>query len=87
MSGPRGVESEASEKALLEEPTRGRESEGDVDKEGSGCGGDGGGGRRDEDATGWMRALEVSRGSRKAALDKDGQDEADVGEEWGEDLP
>ena len=80
MSGPRGVESETSEKALLEEPTRGMESDGDVDKEGRGCGGDGGGGRRDEDARGWRCALGLSRGPRKVDLDGEGRDEEGVGD-------
>lgn len=84
MSGPRGIESETSEKALLEEPTRGIESDGEVDKEGRGCGGDESGGRRGKDATGWKSALALSRGSRKAVLHEAARGEEGVedGREW-----
>ena len=62
MRGPTGVCAEASETTLLEECVRGIVSEGDVDSEHVLCRGEGGGGRRDEDATGWEGASGVSRG-------------------------
>ena len=61
VRGPSGVCSEESEKMLLEDWVRAMVSEGEEDKEeccgwgegpGDGCG-EGGGGRRDEEATGW----------------------------------
>lgn len=52
MRGPSGVDSEASERPLLEEWVRGMVSAGDVDNEHVLWSGEGGGGRRDEDATG-----------------------------------
>ncbi len=63
--GPSGVGSEASERTLLEDWVRGMVSDGDVDREDESLWGEGGGGRRDEDATGWAAR---SRGSRRGGL-------------------